>query len=351
VAVNTPAAGASVKIRPAGPLWIAFLALGVAALACGADALRNSQPWFAVLWLAAGGISVAVGLALRVAGVDLTPEFAVVRMVRARRVPWPEVQAVVCQQDLGHASLLITFEHGEPQSLPYPGQIGVKGDARCERDCQLINTWWLARRGESWRPADPSASATPPPILPPNTIAGTGVLLREVTVAEVASLLDEQSVQNNCAPDYPFEGSRAAARGFQGRSAGQQHDTHGFGMYQIVRLADGLIIGDIGFHAPPQDGSVEVGFGLAPSARGAGHGSEALRLLVGWAEEQSEVRQVVARTLVDNEPSRAVLCRAGFRDFGRDGDLVHYRWTPPTGLTGVIHVLYIALTRAILKRQ
>jgi len=161
----------------------------------------------------------------------------------------------------------------------------------------------------------------------PNTIIGTHVLLRELTVAEVAALLDEQAVQDDWAPDYPFEGSRAAARGFQSRSA-EQH-RHGFGMYQIVRIADGLVIGDIGFYAPPQDGSVEVGFGLAPSARAAGHGSEALRLLLGWAAQQSDVRRVVARTLVDNEPSKAVLSRACFTDVGREGDLVHYRWTPP----------------------
>jgi len=124
------------------------------------------------------------------------------------------------------------------------------------------------------------------------------------------------------------EGSRAAGRGFQGRSAGQQHDTAGFGMYQIVRLADGLVIGDIGFHTPPQDGSVEVGFGLAPSARGAGHASEALGLLVGWAARQAGVREIVARTLTDNAPSKGVLARAGFTEIGTDGNFIRYSWVP-----------------------
>jgi RimJ/RimL family protein N-acetyltransferase len=101
-------------------------------------------------------------------------------------------------------------------------------------------------------------------------------------------------------------------------------------MYQIVRIADGLVIGDIGFYAPPQDGTVEVGFGLTPSARGVGHGSEALQLLVGWAAKQADVRRVVARTLVENEPSKAVLARAGFTNVGSDGDLLQYSWTPPT---------------------
>ena len=100
-------------------------------------------------------------------------------------------------------------------------------------------------------------------MLPPsNTIPGARVLLRELTAAEVASLLDEQAMQDGWAPGYPFEGSMAAARGFQVRSA-EQHRP-GFGMYQIVRIADGLVIGDIGFYAPPEEGSVEVGFGSHP---------------------------------------------------------------------------------------
>lgn len=287
-----------------------------------------------LLWLVPGGISLAVGVVLRVFGVDLTPEFAIVHNLRPHRVPWRDVQAVVRQEDSRHASLLLIFEKGAPETLVYPGPVGHKGATQCERDFQRISQWWTAHRGESWRPVGPEAPPPPPPPPPlpppppPNTIPGTHVVLRELTVAEVALLLDEQAVQDGWAPDYPFEGSRAAARGFQGRSA-EQHRP-GFGMYQIVRIADGLVIGDIGFYAPPKVGSVEVGFGLAPSARGAGHGSEALQLLVGWAAKQADVRRVVARTRVDNEPSKAVLARAGFTSVGRDGDLLHYSWTPPT---------------------
>ena len=161
-----------------------------------------------------------------------------------------------------------------------------------------------------------------------NIIEGAGVILRELTVAQVASLLDERAVAGHGAPDYPFDGTRAAAAGFQGRSP-QQHRP-GFGMYQIVRIADGLVGGDIGFYAPPQGGSLEVGFGLATSARRAGHGSEAQRLLVGWAVLQGDVRRVVARTLVANQPCKAMLAQVGFTEVGTVGDLIHYSWTPPT---------------------
>jgi RimJ/RimL family protein N-acetyltransferase len=53
-----------------------------------------------------------------------------------------------------------------------------------------------------------------------------------------------------------------------------------------------------------------------------------LRLLAGWAGQQADVRQVTARTLVDNEPSKALLAQAGFAEVGRDANLISYRWTP-----------------------
>jgi RimJ/RimL family protein N-acetyltransferase len=60
------------------------------------------------------------------------------------------------------------------------------------------------------------------------------------------------------------------------------------------------------------DGGVEIGYGLAPSARGRGLGTEAVGVLVAWAEQQPGVRRVAARVQVGNEPSRRLLRRLGF---------------------------------------
>lgn len=41
----------------------------------------------------------------------------------------------------------------------------------------------------------------------------------------------------------------------------------GWGMYVLVREADGLVVGGMGFHGPPQDAAAEIGFDLHPDAR------------------------------------------------------------------------------------
>ncbi|PZT69224.1 GNAT family N-acetyltransferase [Streptomyces sp. SW4] len=86
-----------------------------------------------------------------------------------------------------------------------------------------------------------------------------------------------------------------------------------WGMFALVRREDGLAVGAMGFHAPPDaDGRVEIGYDLAEAARGHGYATEALRTLAAWALERAEVTHVYARTEPGNTASQAVLTRAGF---------------------------------------
>ena len=89
-----------------------------------------------------------------------------------------------------------------------------------------------------------------------------------------------------------------------------------FFAYVIVRRSDGLAVGDAGFHGPPEDGEVEIGYALVPAARGEGLATEATELLVTWAREQPGVRRVCARIDPSNEPSRRLLERIGFAPDG-----------------------------------
>ncbi|MDE3043912.1 MAG: GNAT family N-acetyltransferase [Acidobacteriota bacterium] len=89
-------------------------------------------------------------------------------------------------------------------------------------------------------------------------------------------------------------------------------DQRPFGVYLISRLVDGVVIGGIGFHSAPDDGRVEIGFGIAPEARGHGFASEAATALVGLAGELG-VRVVFAVTTPENAASRKTLLNAGFR--------------------------------------
>ena len=103
---------------------------------------------------------------------------------------------------------------------------------------------------------------------------------------------------------------------------GTGHDLQPFFAYVIVRRSDGLAVGDAGFHGPPtEDGEVEIGYALVPSARGTGLAAEATALLVEWARAQPGVRAVAARVEPSNEPSRRLLERLGFAPDGVRGGL------------------------------
>ena len=85
-------------------------------------------------------------------------------------------------------------------------------------------------------------------------------------------------------------------------------------VWLIVRRADGRFIGDLGTHGPPgSTGCVEIGYSLAPSARGKGIGTAAVAALVGRLAAVPEISQITAVTGTGNTASRRLLERCGFR--------------------------------------
>jgi RimJ/RimL family protein N-acetyltransferase len=103
--------------------------------------------------------------------------------------------------------------------------------------------------------------------------------------------------------------------------------THGeqrpFGYYRITRLADGRAIGGLGFKGEPVGGCVEIGYGLAPSARGHGYAAEAVIALMTLAAGHG-LSRVIAETALDNIASQRTLVRAGFRPVSNDAELHRY---------------------------
>jgi RimJ/RimL family protein N-acetyltransferase len=96
-----------------------------------------------------------------------------------------------------------------------------------------------------------------------------------------------------------------------------------FGYYRIARRSDGRAVGGIGFKGQPDDGGVEIGYGLAPSARGHGYAAEAVIALLTVATAH-EVFRVIADTTLDNIASQRTLMRAGFHLVSTDAELHHY---------------------------
>lgn len=104
----------------------------------------------------------------------------------------------------------------------------------------------------------------------------------------------------------------------------------GFCHYQVLLRDDDLVVGDIAFHAPPDDlGEVSIGFGIVPVARQRGYAREALKALLDWALQQPEVRTVHADTDLVNLASQRVLLGAGMHLAADEGDRKVYEISAP----------------------
>ena len=126
------------------------------------------------------------------------------------------------------------------------------------------------------------------------------------------------------ADGYPMEGDQRAALAYlrQLPVIGGSSRTQPFGYYQIV-LA-GAVVGGIGFHGPPREGLVEIGYGVVPSVRRQGVATEALRMILELAGGYQQVKRVCGRTTPDNLASQRVMLSTGMRLVGRDPDFLHY---------------------------
>ena len=147
--------------------------------------------------------------------------------------------------------------------------------------------------------------------------------LHAIDVAEAERIVARSAGPTDTwADDYPFEGDVGAVGGFL-RATAVHGDQRPFGYYQITRLADGRAVGGLGFKDRPDGGRVEIGYGLAPSARGHGYAAEAVVALLSVAADNG-LSRVLADTTLDNIASQRTLIRAGFRLVSTDAELHHY---------------------------
>lgn len=83
-------------------------------------------------------------------------------------------------------------------------------------------------------------------------------------------------------------------------------------VWLIIRRADARILGDIGLRGPPDhQNSVEIGYSLAPSARGKGTATATVSALVKRLATIPQIRQITAVTGTSNTASRRPLERQG----------------------------------------
>ena len=126
------------------------------------------------------------------------------------------------------------------------------------------------------------------------------------------------------AEGYPMDGDRRACLAYlrQLPVIGGASRSQPFGYYQV--LVSGEVVGGIGFHGPPRDGLVEIGYGVVPSVRRQGVATEALRLILDLARGYGQVKRVCGRTTPDNVASQRVMMGVGMQLVGRDPDFLHY---------------------------
>ncbi|HSU00881.1 MAG TPA: GNAT family N-acetyltransferase [Geodermatophilus sp.] len=125
----------------------------------------------------------------------------------------------------------------------------------------------------------------------------------------------------------PFDGALDGALTMLERGVPPQWATHLF-----VHRSDAAVVGIGGFTGPPVEGTVEIGYAIAPAYRRGGLATEAaIQLLQAAARGGAET--VRAHTLAQDSPSTRVLVRLGFRPTEEihdphDGRL--WRWERPT---------------------
>ncbi len=149
------------------------------------------------------------------------------------------------------------------------------------------------------------------------------LILRPVDTVEAERIVAGRPGPQDCwAEDFPFEGDVVGATMYL-RATAAGGDQRPFGHYVVIRTEDAKAIGGIGFKGKPEAGSVEIGYGLVPSARGAGYAAEAVRVLLDFAPQQGLLR-VVADTDRDNVASQRTLERAGLTRTGTRGEQYLY---------------------------
>lgn len=141
------------------------------------------------------------------------------------------------------------------------------------------------------------------------------VRLRDATL-EDADVIDElQRLQKSDGGFNDF-GMPFEAVDREALARGPLRNDHN-GMVLVERLADGAIIGTIGWHRVrygpnPESDAWMFGIDLVPEVRGQGYGTEAQRLIADHLFATTSAHRVEASTDVENLAEQRALEKAGF---------------------------------------
>jgi RimJ/RimL family protein N-acetyltransferase len=86
----------------------------------------------------------------------------------------------------------------------------------------------------------------------------------------------------------------------------------GFSPASWLIVEDDEVVGLCSITRPPENGSIDIGYGIAPSRQRRGSATRAIGAIVEWARTAPHVSVITAETAVDNIASQLVLMRNGF---------------------------------------
>ncbi|MFJ9417139.1 GNAT family N-acetyltransferase [Streptomyces sp. NPDC101227] len=150
------------------------------------------------------------------------------------------------------------------------------------------------------------------------------LVLRPWSTDELTAVVSDAHL-THWAQDFPAEGDRVIAQILTEAPEG----LNAYGHRQVIERSSGSVIGSIGLFWPPNDGSLELGYGIVASRRGRGYASEAGRALVAFALTAPGVHTVYANVELSNPASVRVLEKAGLRRWSDDATTARFRTTAP----------------------
>jgi len=88
----------------------------------------------------------------------------------------------------------------------------------------------------------------------------------------------------------------------------------------VLRVAGRAMVGHIGFHGPPAEGTLELGYTVFPRYRRQGLATEAALAMMDWASVQAPIQKFRISIAPENEASLATAAKMGFKQVGEQMD-------------------------------
>ena len=88
----------------------------------------------------------------------------------------------------------------------------------------------------------------------------------------------------------------------------------------MIELNNGTHIGELCFKGLDENGVAEIGYGISEEHRCQGYATEAVKAVLTWAFQNTEVTAIEAETDAENTASKRVLEKCGFIANGKIGE-------------------------------